>query len=42
MCAALGLELANYSTRGQGNDADAGNAHEEEEGAIKVEEDVDG
>ena len=36
---ALGLELADYST---GNSADTGNAHEEEEVAIKMEEDVDG
>ncbi len=39
---ALGLELADYSIGGQGNSADAGNAHEEEEVAIKMEEDVDG
>ncbi len=42
MCAALGLELADWSTGGQGNSADAGNAHEEEEVAFRMEEHLDG
>lgn len=38
---ALGLELADYSTGGQGDSADVGNADEEEEAADEEEEVAD-